>query len=209
MPKDEKLAKVAAKWKRQGSLMPSEVGGDGSDSTMANCVLPLCLPLYAVYMRKTPFANILYGLFFHYDKKRPLAFCLVKIFGIYFFEYLLPGKIARTIRKSREDIVRCCRDLNAHMRECGGPYICGNQFTQADIGIIATLERLHAADGLESIFVKADVPHLQKYWDEVRQRESYKRAIADEELSIVGEGLQQIQEWKLRYPKFKEMFELV
>jgi len=163
---------------------------------------------------------------------------------------MLPGMLACCwdvfITKVWHCLLRhASQDLNAHMRECGGPYICGNQFTQADIGIIATLERysacsswcrdtlevsrfwvsarnrrtrsthvqfcnrLHAADGLESIFVKADVPHLQKYWDEVRQRESYKRAIADEELSIVGEGLQQIQEWKLRYPKFKEMFELV
>jgi glutathione S-transferase len=70
-----------------------------------------------------------------------------------------------TYRKMLEDMERAL---------AAGPYLAGDTYSLADVGITPYVQRLHAS-GLAPMW--ADKPHVAGWWDRIRARSSYRDAI--------------------------------
>merc|ERR1740129_983148 len=75
----------------------------------------------------------------------------------------------------------------------GRPYVLGEQFTLADVGLVTIFERLEVAGGLHLL---EPHDHVKAYWSRLKARPSYKIAVQDEELSIIVTGKERIEHWK-------------
>ena len=77
-------------------------------------------------------------------------------------------------------------DLEAQLESCGGPWICGDQFTLADVGMMAIFDRLREGDWLGLLVDQR--PLLGTYWQRLQQRPSYQEGCANFAHSLVTEA---------------------
>ena len=81
-----------------------------------------------------------------------------------------------------------------------GPYICGEQFTTADVGMMPIFERLEVGGWN---FLWADLPGITSYWQNLKSRPSYQLAFKDHEIENIGFAREEIKRWKEENPWFK------
>mgnify|MGYP006224878573 FL=1 len=62
-------------------------------------------------------------------------------------------------------------DLESELEHSGGPWICGDQFTLADVGMMVIFDRLREGDWLDLLVHRRHV--IVDYWMELQQRPSY------------------------------------
>ena len=64
-------------------------------------------------------------------------------------------------------------DLEQQLISSRGPWICGTQFTLADVGMMVIFDRLREGDWLQLLVHNR--PVLEAYWFALRRRPSYQQ----------------------------------
>lgn len=196
VPRDPDQRKRMDDWVRRTSL----VGDDPVSAlheTAGNAVPGLTLPLFATMLERIPLRRFFAGLLFHRLKRRAFVLLLIKLYGI---ESLTGAKpLLRVVQASRDAMHEHLDDLEATLRESGGPWIIGEQFSLADVGMMAILERLREADWL-GVFVSGRRPRVAAYWRALQTRPSYQSAITDCRGETIERGTARLIEAKAANP---------
>lgn len=200
VPADDTARAVMDRWVYLTSL----IGDDpiaGMRETAGNAVPGLTLRIFATMIEAIGIAKILEGLLFHRFKQRALFFLMLKLRG--------PSKLPRTkplvraIAGSRAAMAMHLDALEETLTESGGPWIVGAEFSLADVGMMAILDRLREGDWLET-FLTDERPKVRNYWAALQARPSYRSAIAGFEHPTVVRGTARLIELKQSDPSFRE-----
>lgn len=180
-PDDPGLRAEMEEWIDRSSLIGDPL--KETDASAGNCIPGLTLPLFATMIVEIPFWNILEGLLFHFDRRRPSLFVVLKLAGMGRLGKLKPAMAV--IAKSRRQMGMHLDALEEKLVKSGGPWILGEFFSLADVSWLVIFERLEQAD-FDDVFYgsKADPdgsalrPAVAAYWQSLRGRPSYADAIA-------------------------------
>ena len=173
----------------------------GIHDTAGNAVPGLTLPIFAAMIEHIPAHRILVGLLFHRMKRIPLMFLMFKLRGVHNFPAMRP--LVRLLRTSRAAMHAHLDALEQAFRQNGGPWIVGDRFTLADVGMMVIFERLAEGDWLQT-FLTESRPGVTAYWRALRARPSYQAAIADFDHPLVTKGTAKIAALKRSNPRFRE-----
>ncbi|TNF87330.1 MAG: glutathione S-transferase family protein [Gammaproteobacteria bacterium] len=196
VPVDPDRRRLMDDWVRKTSL----VGDDpvaALHETAGNAIPGLTLPLFATMLERIPLKRIFEGLLFHRLKRRAFFLLIIKLYGIGSLTSAKP--LLRVAKASRDAMHRHLDDLEQTLRESGGPWIVGEQFSLADVGMMAILERLREADWLD-VFVSGQRPRVAAYWRALQTRPSYQSAIADCRGETIEAGTARLVDAKLKNP---------
>ena len=198
VPADEAGRAQMDRWVHLTSL----IGDDpiaGMKETAGNAVPGLTLPIFATMIESIGVPKIFEGLLFHRIKQRALFFLLLKLRGPARLPATRP--LVRAISNSRRAMDVHLDALEETLVESGGPWIVGEAFTLADVGMMAILDRLREGDWL-SVFLTEDRPAVRSYWQALQDRPSYATAIAGFEHPTVVKGTARLIELKKADPAF-------
>ncbi len=193
LPADPVARALVERWVDCASL----VGDDPTRNTReraGHCVPGLTIPIFAAMVRHIPYRRILYGLFFHPNKERPLIFAALKARGI----HDLPGFKAamKVLVRSREHMGVHLDALGAQLERSGGPWIAGESFTLADVSWVAILDRLAEVDWDDHFFGHGRRPIVAGYWERLQKRPSYAQAIAGQRCTFTRRGMEDVKRAK-------------
>ena len=89
----------------------------------------------------------------------------------------------------------------------GGPYICGTQYTLADVSMVPILERMEYARWWTDS-LKAKHPIILKYWEEIQKREGYIASKPEKTMhnKLIKIGTI-IDQWKREHKWFNDFYE--
>ena len=169
LPQDAQARQVMDRWVEKTSLL----GDDPISSpevTAGNAAPGLTIPIFASMVASTPVIKIAEGVLFHRIKKRAIFFLLMKLSGLQKTLKLKP--IVDIINRSAIAMAAHMDDLEAELEHSGGPWICGDQFTLADVGMMVILDRLREGDWLDLLVHRR--PAIRDYWIALQQRPSYR-----------------------------------
>ena len=200
VPENEAQRNVMEYWVHKSSL----VGDDplaSIDETAGNAVPGLTIPIFAAMIEHIPVSRIVEGLLFHRLKKRALFFLLLKFRGVRRLPRLKP--IMKILRSSRAAMHTHLDELENALDQSGGPWIVGEQFTLADVGMMVILERLREVDWLDE-FLGERRPHVSRYWEALQARPSYQAGVSAFTHSTVTRGAEKIVALKQTDPAFRE-----
>ncbi len=183
VPKDIQLRHVMDAWVQKTSLLGDDPI-DSPEKTAGNAAPGLTIPIFASMVAKIPTWQIVEGLLFHRIKQRAAFFLLMKLAGLQKVLSLKP--IAGILDRSARAMALHLDDLEAQLESCGGPWICGDQFTLADVGMMAIFDRLREGDWLGLLVDQR--PLLGTYWQRLQQRPSYQEGCANFAHSLVTEA---------------------
>ncbi len=172
---------------------------------VGNAVPPLTVPLFAAMIDDIPTWKILEGLLFHIDRRRPVVFLALKLFGLRGFTRL--GPATKLMARSRVLVAGHLDALEAELEERGGPWIVGDQFTLADVGWCAILERLRQACWIDLYLGSGQRPACAAYWERLQKRPSYDVAILENGHPAIDRGMQRLADAKARDPGFRAALE--
>ena len=197
-PEDPVKKTLMEHWMRKTSL----IGEDplaALDETAGNAVPGLTLPIFAAMIEQVPVRRILVGVPFHRFRRRPLMFLTMKARGLKRLPTMKP--MMRVLQHSRTAMHGHLDELEAILDAGGGPWILGERFSLADVGMMVILERLREVDWLE-VFLTAERPKVAAYWQALQERPSYAAGIAAFEHPTVTRGLDAIKRLKAEDPDF-------
>ena len=198
VPKDPVLRERMDTWVYKTSLI-GEDPISGMKETVGNAVPGLTLPIFATMIEAIPYSRIIEGLLFHRIKSRALFFLMLKVRGAEHLNKM--GPVVKVIQRSKAAMHEHLDELEQVLAERDGPYICGTQFTLADVGMMVIFDRLREADWIET-FLKSERPLTSQYWRELQRRESYKTAVAGFNHPTVERGRERIQQLKTTNSSF-------
>ena len=194
IPTDSDELQAMKLWMGKASLKgdPIEVG-----PISAGMAVPgLTIPLFSSMLADIPLWKIVEGLLFHFDKRRPLVFTLLKLMGLDRLNNISP--VMKIHRQSRINMFQYLDELEQQLRDSGGPWILGSQFSLADVSWLVILERLLQADSLQ-IYVGGDQRvKTAQYWERLKLRPSYRGAILNQQHHTVTRGTSRLIEAKER-----------
>lgn len=200
VPTEIEKKKLMDYWVTKGSLI-----GDNPlaalEASAGNAIPGLTLPLFGTMIESIPVKSILEGLLFHRLKERPLAFLFFKLIGAKRFHRIPP--IRSAIQQSREAMANHLDELESQLTKSKGPWITGEQFTLADVGMMVIFERLQEADWINT-FLTSKRPELINYWQALKTRPSYQTAIANFDHPTISQGLDRLQHLKRQNPAFQQ-----
>lgn len=173
---------------------------DAIHETAGNAIPGLTTPIFAAMVEHIPTRNILTGLLFHRLKIRAVFFLALKLFGLRNLPKMKP--IITLLHSSKEAMQAHFDELEAALEKSGGPWIVGDQFTLADVGIMVIFERLREGDWLDE-FLTETRPHACAYWQALQARPSYQTAVANHMHPMVTQGTQDIVDLKQQDPRFR------
>ena len=122
-----------------------------------------------------PTHRILEGLLFHRIKQRAVFFLVMKLAGLKGF--LQPQPVNQIINKAAAAMAEHLDALDQQLRHGGGPWICGAQFTLADVGMMVILDRLREGDWQGAFLTPR--PRVEQYWHALQERDSYRAGCQD------------------------------
>ncbi|MEM9256793.1 MAG: glutathione S-transferase family protein [Pseudomonadota bacterium] len=164
------------------------------DKSAGNAIPGLSLVLFAAMIEKIPFREIAVGYLRHFDRRRPLLFSVLKLFGMSVIQWL---PLLKTMESSARLAMGEHLDaLEAHLSDSDGPWITGLVFTLADVSWLAILERLRQADHLEGQVNSELRPACHAYWQALQRRDAYREAILEQQHPLVEYGTNRIQQAK-------------
>jgi glutathione S-transferase len=184
----------------------SIVGDDpvaGMNETIGNAVPGLTLPIFATMITAISFHKIIEGLLFHRLKQRAVFFMALKLLG--------PGRlpkvkpIVKVMQQSFAATRQHLNELESCLEQSNGPYIIGEQFTLADVGMMVIFDRLDEADW-KTLLMTQDRPLVKAYADRLKQRPSYSSALQGHRHPTVTTGHALITELKQQNPNFSNMY---
>ncbi len=201
VPADPEKRKLMETWVHKGSLV-----GDNPvaalDETMGNAVPGLTLPIFATMIETIPYLSIFEGILFHRFKERAAMFTVLKFRG----PLSLPktGPMVKVIERSRKAMHAHLDELEQVLSTGGGPWITGEQFTLADVGMMVIFDRIGEADWQDEFF-NGDRPLVEKYWQDLQARASFKHGLQAFSHPTVDRGTQRIRELKQSDAAFGEL----
>ena len=202
VPQDAQLRQVMDVWVHKTSLLGDDPI-DSPEATAGNAVPGLTVPIFAAMLVSIPTAKIVEGLLFHRIKKRALLFLLMKRRGLQKTLTLKP--VAGVLNRSAKAMTAHLHELELQLESSGGPWICGDQFTLADVGMMVIFDRLREGDWLHLLVHHR--PALDAYWTALQQRPSYQAGCADFVYPAVAEAtvelaaLKQADHWPPGIPR--------
>jgi glutathione S-transferase len=140
---------------------------------------------------RTAPGKILEGLLFHFDKRRPLLFLLLKARGLEKLGDIAP--LMKVLARSRRQMAAHLDALEKQLVERGGPWIVGECFTLADVSWLVIFERLAQADCLHVFMDAGRRPACAAYWARLRERPSYGEAILGHPHPTIEYGTQRLR----------------
>ncbi len=161
-------------------------------ATAGNAVPGLTIPIFASMISRVPAYKIIEGLLFHRIKKRATFFLVMKLAGLQ--RFLKPRPVSSIINRSIEAMSAHLSELELQLAASKGPWICGRQFTLADVGMMVIFDRLREGDWLD-LFI-TDRPLLHDYWQALRQRDSFRAGCQEFEHPLVVFATQNIVDLK-------------
>jgi glutathione S-transferase len=173
------------------------------DESAANAVPGLTVPLFAAMIETIPYRRIFEGFLFHFDKKRPLLFTALKARGLANLPRMTP--IMKLVARSRRQMHAHLDRLENRLSASGGPWILGKSFSLADVSWLVIFERLAQVDILEVMV--ANRPVCREYWNDLRQRPSYRAAILEHAHPTIGRGTARLQDAKAADPTLRAALE--
>ncbi|MCE7998543.1 MAG: glutathione S-transferase family protein [Rhodobiaceae bacterium] len=199
VPQDAAKREVMDYWVHKSSL----IGDDpiaAVDETAGNAVPGLTTPIFAAMVKHIPTHRILTGLLFHRLKVRAVFFLALKLFGLKNLSKMKP--VIALLHNSKKAMQAHFDELEAALAKSGGPWIVGDQFTLADVGVMVIFDRLREGDWLDEFLIDAR-PNVRAYWTALQERPSYQAGIANHMHPMVTHGTQAIIELKQTDANFK------
>lgn len=203
VPDDPALRVEMERWIDRSSITEDPL--QQGDLSAGNTVPGLTLPLFAAMIQPIPYWRIAEGLLFHFDRRRPLMFALMKAMGLSCLRRI--GPAMKILARSRAQMGQHLDALEKQLAQSTGPWILGSQFTLADVGWLVLLERLEQVDA-RHVFVRDDLrPGCAAYWARLRERRSYREAIAEHRHPTIVHGRRRLREAKARDPALRAALE--
>lgn len=182
MPTDKRKKELMDQWVEKTSMKGDNPIDDLAVSA-ANNIPGLTFPIFAAMIKHIPFIKIFEGILFHREKIRPMLFIGLKLLGLKHF-YKLP--ILRTImHDSQIGLDKHLCQFEKDLAKYPGPWLLGEQFSLADVGMVAILDRLKEGDWLPQ-FLTDQRPNLLNYWQQAQLRDSYKESIGNHQHPLVA-----------------------
>ena len=197
VPSDPALKAIMDEWVRQGSLIGDDPIAD-LDAAMGNAIPGLTLPIFSTMIEAIPYWKIFEGLLFHRLKERALFFVVLKLLGPRRLGKLTPAR--KVLARSKIAMHEHLDKLEAQLSDYG-PWIVGDQFTLADVGMMVIFDRLDEVDWMDEFLVSTR-PEVTAYWARIRERRSYQEALEDFDHETVSRGRLRITELKQTEPEF-------
>ena len=169
LPRDAEARQVMDEWVQKTSLLGDDPISS-PEATAGNAAPGLTIPIFASMVTNTPIRKIAEGVLFHRIKKRAVFFLLMKLSGLQKTLKLKP--VVNIIKRSAIAMAAHMDDLETALEHSGGPWICGDQFTLADVGMMVILDRLREGDWLDLLVHRR--PVICDYWIALQQRPSYQ-----------------------------------
>jgi len=199
VPDDADLRQRMEEWIDRSSLTGDPLA-EGEKSA-ANAIPAMTVPLFATMIERIPVDRIAEGLLFHFDKRRPVMFLVLKARGIDGLPKLGPAVAMH--RKSRAQLADHLDALEAQLDRGGGPWILGEQYSLADVSWLVIFERLRQVDSLD-LFLGGDArPRCAEYWAKLRDRPAYRTAILDCSHPTIEYGTERLRAAKANNPALR------
>ena len=97
--------------------------------------------------------------------------------------------------------------LTKDLEKSGGPFICGSEYTLADISMIPIFDRMEYGKWWTNS-LKEKFPIVLKYWENIQQRKSYQSSRPDQVMhKKMMENGKIIDQWKNKYKWFNDFYE--
>lgn len=186
----------------------SLVGEDptqGTEQRAGHCIPGLTVPIFATMCQYVPFPRFVEGLLFHPQQRRPLILGMLKLRGIHRIPQLPPAM--ELVTRSRRDMNTHLDALEKHLADCGGPWLAGDRFTLADVSWIVILDRIVEVDWEAYFWSSGKRPHVAAYWDRLRSRPSYAKAILEARCETLERGIADVKRAKDEDPELRAALE--
>ena len=144
IPDDPEARERMQEWVDRSSLTKDPI--NEGDLSAGNAVPGLTLPIFATMMERIPAWRVIEGLLFHFDKRRPVLFLMLKLRGVEGLPGL--GPLIAAHRRSRRQMAAHLDALERCLEESGGPWILGSFFSLADVSWLVIFERLAQVESL-------------------------------------------------------------
>jgi glutathione S-transferase len=203
VPADPALKDEMERWIDVSSLTDDPIRFP--ERSIGNAVPRITLQIFAAMIEEIPYRNILEGLLFHFDKRRPVLFLTLKARGLERMHTL--KLMMRMLAVGRKHVNAYLDTLEMQLAESGGPWILGDTFSLADVSWMAIFERLHQVDN-EHVFVGGGLrPACAAYWGRLKKRPSYAEAILGYPHPLIDHGIQRLKEVKAADPALRDALE--
>jgi glutathione S-transferase len=203
VPSDPALRGEMDRWVDASSLTADPI--HHPDKSIGNAVPRLTVQIFAAMIEKIPYRNILEGLLFHFDRRRPMLFLMLKARGLARIHTLKP--VMDLLAVGRWHVDRHLDALERRLAASGGPWILGQAFTLADVSWMVIFERLRQVDN-EHVFLGGDLrPACTAYWARLKQRPSYDQAITQCPHPLITHGIRRLREAKAADPALRRALE--
>jgi len=213
-PTDPAKKALMDKWVESGSMFMSEVieaptPSEGMIKRFGNLLGPMTMPLFCGNMIMNfdiwNFLETLSMVPLIKDKFFFMLLIFFKTLGVEaFIKIQKMNSIVSPVRRAMNHHLAL---LTQDLEISGGPYICGENFTLADVSMVPIFERMEYARWWTAS-LKEQFPLVTKYWETIQEREGYKASKPDmvmhNKLVKVGKL---IDEWKTKYTWFNDFYE--
>ena len=181
----------------------SDSAMSGMEEKAGACIPGLTLPIFVTAIQYVPLQNILVGLLFHFDKKRPAMFTASKLLGL---QRMVSQKPMRTLmHASRDHMAKHLLNLNQSLTIEGRQWITGDQYTLADVSIGCLLLRLEETGWLEWFDQSSDISQVMAYYERIRSRPAWELAITAHAHPIVDRARDDLSEASRSDPALAEL----
>ncbi len=202
VPETVELREQMNRWVDLSSLTENPI--EHGERSAGNTIPGLTVPLFASMIESIPYHRIAEGFLFHFDKRRPLVFCVLKARGLANLHRI--GPAMQVVGHSRAQMHGHLDALEEQLRNSGGPWILGSTFSLADVSWLVVFERLAQADYL-GVFTGDRRPGCSAYWQRLRERPSYRSAIVEHSHPTIELGTRRLQQAKAADPALKRALE--
>lgn len=204
IPGDETVALEMNRWVDKASLF-GDNPLESARETAGGAVPGLTVPLFSAMIDKIRYRDIVEGLLFHRMRERPLIFLILKAFDLRRLHKLRPAM--RVVRSCREHMHRHLDELEKHLAATNGPWLLGEAYTLADVSWSVVFERLRETDFEHVVLGDGKRPLTSAYWERLRARPSYARAITEQSHPTIQRGLARLRAMKQSVPALRQALE--
>ena len=199
VPEAPELREEMERWIDRSSLTDDPLAH--GDESAANAVPGLTLPIFAAMIDRIATWKILEGLLFHFDKKRPVLFLVLKGLGLGRLAWLTPA--IEVLTRSRRHMEAHLDALEKQLGAAGGPWILGEVFSLADVSWLAIFARLEQVDSVHLFLGEGRRPACTAYWKRLRNRDSYREAILGHAHPTIERGTRRLKQAKAADPALR------
>jgi glutathione S-transferase len=203
VPVDSERKAAMDRWIDRSSLTDDPIRHP--EKSIGNAIPRLTLQIFAAMIEKIPYRNIVEGLLFHWDRKRPILFLTLKARGLEGMPALRP--LMELMAVGRRHVHAHLDALEQQLAGSGGPWILGDAFTLADVSWLVIFERLRQVDN-EHVFLGAGRrPACAAYWERLKARPSYTAAILGYPHPLIDHGIRRLRDAKAADPRLRAALE--